>query len=97
MVHLKLSHQEMELLFRQDPAATDEDERRGQSLLVTLRELTNAATGEVSIPTRVVERIHRCAFVPGGGNWENRLMAIFGRTMGPRLGYTGAARDTTPH
>ncbi len=56
-----------------------------QSLLVGLQQRVDRATGRLSLTTEDRERIRRYAFQYGNGGWENRLVAIFGRTLGPRL------------
>jgi hypothetical protein len=84
MRELILNAAEMEILFRQDPATKVDG--GWQRLLVTLQELTDQPTGEIAIPPRILERIQRYAFEYGNGGWEDRLTAIFGRTLGPGLG-----------
>jgi len=81
---LILNAEEIEILFRQDPATKEDG--GWQRLLVTLQELTDEATGEITIPPRIIERIQRYAFDYGNGGWENALMAIFSRNLGSRLG-----------
>jgi len=81
---LILNATEMGILFRQDPATKDDG--GWQRLLVTLQELTDQATGEITIPPRILERIQRYAFDYGNGGWEDRLTEIFGRTLGQTLG-----------
>lgn len=75
---------ETEILFRQDPATKDDG--GWQRLLITLQELTDQSSGEITIPSRTLEKIPRYAFDYGNGGWENRLNSIFGRTLGPKLG-----------
>lgn len=84
MVTIILNPAELEILFRQDPATKDDG--GWQRLLVTLQELTDEASGEITIPPRVMERIQRYAFEYGNGGWETRLLEIFGRTLGVGLG-----------
>ncbi len=79
-----LNAAELAILFRQDPATKDDG--GWQRLLVTLQELTDEATGEITIPPRVLARIPRYAFNYGNGGWEDRLTSIFGRTLGADLG-----------
>ena len=81
---LVLNAVEIEILFRQDPASKDDG--GWQRLLVTLQELTDQPTGEITIPPRILERIQRYAFDYGIGGWEERLTSIFSRTLGPKLG-----------
>ena len=80
---ITLNSAELEILFRQDPATKDDG--GWQRLLVTLQELTDPDTGEIEIPPRIMERIHRYAFEYGNGGWENRLTSMFGRTLGSTL------------
>lgn len=56
-----------------------------QSLLVALQGKINRATGEIVLTPQDRERIERYAFDYGNGGWESRLVAIFGRTLGPKL------------
>lgn len=78
-----LNAEEVRILFEQDPFTKDDG--GWQRLLVTLQELTDQPTGEITIPPRILERIRRYAFSYGNGGWENRLTSIFGRTLGARL------------
>jgi len=81
---LTLIPYEVAVLFRQDPATRDDG--GFQRLLITLQELTDQQAGEITFPERLRERIARYAFDYGNGGWEDRLTAIFARTLGPRLG-----------
>ena len=81
---ITLTPEEREILFRQDPSTKDDG--GWQRLLVTLQELTNEQTGEITIPPITLERIQRYAFDYGNGGWENRLTSVFGRILGPKLG-----------
>ena len=84
MIAVQLNADELEILFRQAPSTKDDG--GWQRLLVTLQELTDHETGEITIPPRIIERIQRYAFDYGNGGWENRLTSIFARTLGGRLG-----------
>jgi hypothetical protein len=79
-----LNAEEMELLFRQDPATKQDGGWQG--LLVALQEATDRTTGECSISPILLTRIGRYGFDHGEGGYENRLRAIFGRTLGENLG-----------
>lgn len=79
-----LSAAEIAILFRQD-ASTKED-GGFQSLLVSLQEKINRTTGVIDLSESDLERIPRYAFDYGNGGWENRLVGIFGRVLGNRLG-----------
>lgn len=83
MTTITLNEVEREILYRQDPS----QKKKGgwQSLLVTLQELTNEATGEIILPPIIMEKISRYAFDYKQGGWEDRLKGIFERTLGPRL------------
>ena len=84
MVRVILSGYEQTILNEQDPGTRS---RGGyQSLLVRLQTRLNRATGEILLPPTFLERIQRYAFDYGRGGWEDRLTAIFGRVLGPRLG-----------
>jgi hypothetical protein len=78
-----LNRGEMAALFRQDPRTR----RDGgwQSLLVGLQDACDQGTGTISVTTRQRLRIRMYAFKYGNGGWENRLVAAFGRHLGPRL------------
>jgi hypothetical protein len=79
-----LNAKELSVLFRQSP--TTKGDGGWQKLLVTLQELTDEKTGEITIPARIAERIQRYAFDYGNGGWEARLTSVFGRTLGAKLG-----------
>jgi hypothetical protein len=84
MKTVTLNQGEMEILFRQDPSTKSEG--GWQSLLVTLQECTDRATGQCEIATTVLPRIGQYAFDYGNGGWETRLTGIFERTLGSKLG-----------
>jgi hypothetical protein len=83
MVRLYLTNGEAEVLLGVDPATR----RKGgfQSLLCKLQDQLNNVTFEILVTDTDLERIHRYAFDYGNGGWENKLMAIFQRTLGRRL------------
>ena len=78
-----LDASEMAELFRQDPKTR----RDGgfQSLLVGLQERCDKATGLISVTAKQRARIRMYAFKYGNGGWESRLVAAFGRHLGPQL------------
>jgi hypothetical protein len=84
MRQVTLNGKEIEILFRQDPATR----RDGgyQSLLVRLQNNTDRASGALALTSGDLERIPRYAFDYGNGGWEGRLMGIFRRHLGARLG-----------
>lgn len=84
MITVTLTPEELAVLFKQ--SADSKTDGGWQKLLVTLQELTNESTGSVQIPPIILERIQRYAFDYGNGGWEDRLTAIFGRTLGSSLG-----------
>jgi hypothetical protein len=62
-----------------------------QRLLVTVQERVDRGTRELVLDAGDIERIARYAFDYGHGGWEDRLMFIFGRTLGPELGRASRA------
>lgn len=82
-VEITLNHDEMQELLKQDPAT----ERDGgwQALLVGLQRRTNKTTGRLTLAAADLEQIQRYAFHYKQGGWQGRLLAIFGRTLGPVL------------
>jgi len=83
-MNIPLTHGEMDALFLQDPGT--EGDGGFQSLLVKLQGRVNRTTGEIILTSVLIERIARYAFDYGNGGWEKRLVGIFGRALGPRLG-----------
>jgi hypothetical protein len=79
-----LNAEEMELLFKQDPATKNIG--GWQRLLVSLQESTDRTTGTCEIDAKLFSRIGSYAFDHGEGGYETRLRAIFGRTLGDGLG-----------
>jgi len=57
-----------------------------QSLLEGLQGKVNSQTGEITLTDTDLERIQRYAFDYGNGGWESRLIAVFGRHLGQKLG-----------
>ena len=84
MRQVALNEAEMVELERQDPDT--ESDGGFQGLLVGLRRKLNRATGNLELEDADLERIPRYAFDYGNGGWERRLVAIFSRTLGLRLG-----------
>jgi hypothetical protein len=79
-----LDQQEISALFRQHPATKDDGGFQG--LLVSLQERIDRATGRINLTVDDLEKIPRYAFDYKNGGWENRLIAIFSRTLGSGLG-----------
>jgi hypothetical protein len=79
-----LNPAEITILFRQDPRTKGDGGY--QSLLVKIQKRVNQATGEIDLKVDDLEKIPRYAFDYGHGGWEDRLISIFGRVLGKRLG-----------
>jgi hypothetical protein len=79
-----LTPQELEVLDRQDPATVDDGGWQG--LLISLQTKVDRYTRRVVLDADDLEKIPRYAFDYVNGGWEARLLAIFGRTLGPTLG-----------
>ena len=82
-MNLVLNATEMAALFRQDPGTKKDG--GWQSLLVGLREKCNQSNGAISLTLKDRRRIAMYAFKYGNGGWESRLVATFGRHLGPKL------------
>jgi site-specific DNA-methyltransferase (adenine-specific) len=82
-VDVTLNADEIQELLKQDP----DTERDGgwQGLLVSLQKRTNKTTGHLTLTADDLEQIQRYAFHYKRGGWQARLLAIFGRTLGPKL------------
>jgi len=78
-----LNSQEIEVLDRQD--TNSENAGGWQSLLVRLQRILDRNSGALTLEDDDLERIHRYAFVYGSGGWEQRLLDIFERHLGPNL------------
>jgi hypothetical protein len=57
-----------------------------QRFLVRLQSQMNYSTQELKLNDQDLADIPRFAFDYKQGGWQSRLMAIFARTLGPRLG-----------
>jgi len=79
-----LTSAEIAELFIQ-PAHTEKD-GGFQSLLVGMQGKIDRSTGKISLSVEELDRIPRYAFDYRNGGWENRLITIFRRTLGPKLG-----------
>lgn len=78
-----LNDTELELLWRQDPAT--EQDGGYQQLLVTLQGELEEGTHRIFLTRPVRARIRRYAFEYRQGGWQDRLVAIFSRHLGPEL------------
>lgn len=89
-VDVILNHEEIQELLKQDPIT----ERDGgwQGLLVGLQKRTNKTTGHLTLTAADLDQIQRYAFHYNRGGWQDRLLAIFGRTLGPQLDGGAEAR-----
>jgi site-specific DNA-methyltransferase (adenine-specific) len=78
-----LNRDEIQELLKQDPAT--EKDGGWQGLLVGFQKRLNKTTGHLTVTTGDLEQIQRYAFHYTRGGWQNRLLAVFGRTLGPKL------------
>ena len=79
-----LNAEEIALLDKQDPST-----RGGggfQRLMVDLQQRLRRGVSELKLTDDDLERIPQYAFDYEQGGWEDRLIGIFGRTLGPNLG-----------
>ena len=83
-VDVTLNRHEVQELLKQAPAT--EKDGGWQGLMVGLQKRTNKTTGHLTLLAADIEQIRRYAFRYGNGGWENRLIAIFGRHLGPSCG-----------
>ena len=83
-MNVVLNTAEMAVLCRQDPATGDDGGFQG--LLVRLQGRCDQATGELHLSMTDRERIPRYAFDYKNGGWEDQLLSIFRRSLGPKLG-----------
>lgn len=74
----------MDELRKQNPATANDGGY--QNFLVHLQNKTNWQNGELTLTADDLEKIPRYAFDYKNGGWQNRLMTIFARNLGPRLG-----------
>ena len=69
---------------KQDPQTKNDGGYQG--LMVSLQSRINRATGDLHLTADDLRRIPMYAFDYKNGGWEDRLIAAFSRTLGPRLG-----------
>jgi len=79
-----LNATEIARLDQQDPAS--ENDGGWQKLIVSLQKKVDRATGGLDLTSADLDKIPRYAFDYYKGGWENTLIAIFSRTLGPKLG-----------
>jgi hypothetical protein len=85
IVHtITLTAEELALLDRQDPST--ESDGGWQGLLVELQTRVRRSDRRIVLSEEDVLRIARYAFDYGQGGWEDRLVGVFGRALGPHLG-----------
>lgn len=83
-MNIMLNSAEVAVLFRQDPVTAGDG--GFQSLLVRLQGKCDQPTGKILLSGDDLEKIPRYAFDYNNGGWEDRLMSIFTRSLGPKLG-----------
>jgi hypothetical protein len=88
-MHVVLDDAEIAELDKQDP--TTAGDGGFQNFMVQLQQRIERATGRLFLSAEDVERIQRYAFKYGNAGWEDRLLAAFGRHLGPRLNGVSAA------
>jgi hypothetical protein len=79
-----LNPAEITILFRQDPRTKGDGGYQG--FLVKLQKRVIPTTGVIDLKFDDLEKIPRYAFDYGHGGWETRLVSIFGRMLGSKLG-----------
>ena len=57
-----------------------------EGLMRRLQKQVNHATGEIKVSDDDLAEIQRCAFDYKQGGFEDRLVFIFGRVLGPKFG-----------
>jgi site-specific DNA-methyltransferase (adenine-specific) len=82
-IDITLSADEIMDILKQDP--TTEKDGGWQGLLVGFQKRLNKTTGNITITAADMAQIQRYAYHYKKGGWQNRLLGIFGRTLGPRL------------
>ncbi len=80
---INLNAAEIQELLKQDPATGKDGGWQG--LLVGLQNRLNKNTGHLTVTQQDLAQIQRYAFHYERGGWQSRLLAIFGRTLGPKL------------
>ncbi len=80
---ITLNQQEVQELMKQDPSA--EGDGGWQNLQILFQKRVNKTTGHLTFTSGDLEQIKRYAFNYNKGGWQARLIAIFGRSLGPKL------------
>jgi hypothetical protein len=84
MTTVTLNKYEMDVLFEQRPST--ENDGGWQKLMIKLQRACDRTTGVIQIEADTLARISKYAFDMGHGGWEDRLIKVFGRTLGSSLG-----------
>lgn len=79
-----LNQEEIALLDKQDSSTGGDG--GFQSMMVAFKKNLRRPTSELKLSDDDIERIARYAFDMGNGGWQSRLVGIFGRVLGPKLG-----------
>ena len=83
-MEVTLTKAETAELDKQNPATAGDG--GFQSLMVSLQQRIDRASGALWLTDDDLRRIPMYAFAYKNGGWEDRLKAAFGRTLGPKLG-----------
>lgn len=81
-----LNQEEITTLDMQAPSTANDGGY--QSFMVQLQSKLDRSTNELTLSDTDLAKIPKYAYDYGQGGWQNRLEAVFGRTLGPRLGRT---------
>jgi len=87
-----LNPEEIAALDEQDPATAGDG--GFQRFIVRLQQELRRASQELILPDADQEAIAHYAFDYKQGGWQNRLIRIFGRELGPRLGRPEPPQDS---
>lgn len=79
-----LNQEEIETLNLQAPSTANDGGY--QNFMIQLQSKLDCTTNELTLSDNDLSRISKYAYDYGQGGWQNRLEAIFSRTLGPRLG-----------
>ena len=79
-----LTSSETAVLFRKVPH--DGEDGGFQALIESLGSRLDKATGQIELTAADLERIPRYAFDYKQGAWQERLVGVFGRALGAKLG-----------
>jgi hypothetical protein len=79
-----LEPHEIEILDRQNPSTAGDG--GFQKFMVDLQKAVRRGTRELKLSDEDLERISHYAFDMKNGGWQDRLVGIFGRSLGPNLG-----------